>query len=444
MKKSNHKDKGNEPIPSRKIRAEKPIDRSSHGLVTNDLLLASVFSPSERINGFEQNDLGDIWWQTFFGIPNGQNPGQFDDSSDPNGAAGSSDKASLTRIDSIQFLAGKFTTDQQPPGQLPITATAERTIKVAGGSVFFFPTLNAVSPDVPLGEDGEPIRNSDGTLVGGIGTGGPTEGEVKIELDTLLAGIKNLSASIDGVEIPNLLNYRQKSDQPFSYTLPEDNISDIPGGGTFGGVLADGYWVGIGNLSPEDHVIKFGGSVEFNADNPGPDFVVDITYNISFDLNEIKGTNRKDTLFGTNGWDEIKGLNGNDYIVGREGNDALYGGNGRDTLIGVNPYACNPGLGEIDIFYGGKGRDTFVLGNSRQAYYQGKGLQDYALIKDFNTQDIIQLHGNRCSYELSETYSLGGKSGTSIFLKDTSELIGFVEGVTSLCLASNDFSFVCY
>ena len=72
------------------------------------------------------------------------------------------------------------------------------------------------------------------------------------------------------------------------------------------------------------------------------------------------------------------------------------------------------------------------------------GLQDYALIKDFNTQDTIQLHGNRRSYELSETYSLGGKSGTSIFLKDTSELIGFVEGVTGLYLASNDFSFVCY
>jgi Ca2+-binding RTX toxin-like protein len=434
VEKFNHKD---ELIPSK---PEKPMDRSSHGQVTNDLLLASVFSPSERINGFEQNDLGDIWWQTFFGIPADKNPSQFDDNTDPNGAAGSSEKASLTRIGSIQFLAGAVAETDE----LPFTATAERTIKVAGGSVFFLPILNAVSPDVLRDAKGDPIRNSDGTLVGGIGTGGPTEGEVKIELDTLLAGIVDLSASIDGVKIPNLFEYRQQSDQPFSYTLPEDNISDIPGGGTFGGVLADGYWVGIGNLSPEDHVIKFGGSLEFDADNPGPDFVLDITYNISFDLNEIKGTNRKDTLFGTNEWDEIKGLNGNDYIVGREGNDALYGGNGRDTLIGVNPYACNPGLGEIDIFYGGKDQDTFVLGNSKQAYYQGKGLQDYALIKDFNTQDTIQLHGNRRSYELSETYSLGGKSGTSIFLKDTSELIGFVEGVTGLYLASNDFSFVCY
>jgi hypothetical protein len=412
----------------------------------NDLILASVIPPDEPINGFKQNDLGDIWWQTLLSIPRDKNPTEFDDESDPQGVIGSSQKASLTRIDSIQFLAAAVTQTDE----LPFTATAERTIKVPGGTVFFLPILSGTNPD-PY------IKN--GKLAGGIGGFDKdgnriTEESASEELAKLIDTITYLGVTIDGVSIlesdlpPKNGNseYRQQSDQPFFYNLPKDNIliefgpGVTPLGETFGGVVGDGYWMGIGNLSPEQHEIRFQGGL--------PGFQLDITYNISFDLNPINGTNGQDYLMGTDGWDEINGLNRNDYIIGGKGNDALYGGRGSDTLIGVNPNFLNflnPGQGEIDILNGGEGRDTFVLGDANNVYYTGQGLQDYAIIKDFNkNQDTIQLHGNRRSYELSETYSLGGKSGTSIFLKDNHELIGFVEGVTNLSLASNDFSFVCH
>ena len=402
----------------------------------DDLLLASVFSPEETIKGFEQWDLGDRWWQTLYSIPANQNPLSFDDESDPNGAAGSSNKASETRIGNIQLLGGSNT-----------SSTAERTITVLGGSVFFFPILNAALPD--------PYVDEDGNLAGGIGGTDPegdpiTEEGVRQDLANLLGDtdlIEELNASIDGVAIPGLFDYRQVSqDGPFFIELPDDNLygPEIPAG-SFGGVLADGYWAGIGNLSPEDHVITFGAALEFDSENEGPDFVIDITYNISFDLNEIVGTNRKDAdaVRGTEGWDEIQGLNGKDYIVGLEGNDALYGGNGPDTLIGTNPDASelNPGEGEIDILYGGRGPDTHVLGDAKNAYYVGQERRDYALIRGFRNEDAIQLNGD-LSYELDNTVKLGTEPGTGIFLKETDELIGFVENVTNLSLTSNDFVLV--
>jgi Ca2+-binding RTX toxin-like protein len=416
----------------------------------SDLILASVYSPTEpteTINGYAQNDLGDQFWKALLRVPVDQNPSQFDDSTDPNGTTGSSYKASLTRLGSIQFLVGAVSNADD----LPFTATANRTITVPGESVFFFPILNALGPDVLVDENGVPVRNEDGTLAGGIGSPlGPTETEEREVLAALLGDrdlITELRASIDGVSISNLFDYRQASADPFSYYLPKNNILGIPvesGGETFGGVLSDGYWTGIGNLSPENHVIKFGAALEFDA-NPGPDFVLDITYNISFDLNKIMGTNGKDTdaVRGTKGWDEIYGLNGKDYIVGLEGNDALHGGNGADTLIGTNPHVCKPGKGEIDILDGGLGPDTYVLGDAKRAYYVGEDLRDYALIRGFSNEDVIQLNGD-FRYKLDNTLTLGGGSGTGIFLdpNGTNELIGFVEGVTNLSLASNDFVFV--
>lgn len=392
-----------------------------------DIILGSVIAPDEPINGYYQNDLGDIWWETLLGISADKNPLLYDDITDPNKAKGSSEKASLTRIDSIQLLAGVFNE----------SGTAERTIKVPGGSVFFLPILNGLNPDPYVN-----VKN--GRLAGGIGGFDQdgnliTETSAREDLADLINTINELHVSIDGVSIPNVFDYRQQSDQPFFYNLPVNNVYGLKfksEKGTFGGVVADGYWMGIGNLSPENHVIKFGGSL--------PDFKLDITYNISFELNPIVGTNRRDYITGTNGWDEIKGLNDNDYIVGLEGNDVLYGGDGNDTLIGVNPHTYHPGVGEIDILVGGNGSDTFVLGNKHNVFYAEKELQDYAIIRDFQTEDKIQLHGNSWIYELDKTYSLGGKSGTSIFVKDTYELIGFVEGVTNLNLASNDFNFACF
>lgn len=155
-------------------------------------------------------------------------------------------------------------------------------------------------------------------------------------------------------------------------------------------------------------------------------------------LRTLRGSNRKDTLTGTNAGEMLVGLRGNDRINAR---------GGHDILIGVNPNTRTPGRNEIDQLTGGGGRDLFVLGDRQRVYYNDgnrsrAGLQDYALIKDFNRkQDAIQLHGKASDYRLGASPT--GK-GTAIFLETgkTDELIAVVQGSGKLNLNSSAFQFV--
>jgi hypothetical protein len=71
--------------------------------------------------------------------------------------------------------------------------------------------------------------------------------------------VKQLQASIDGVDIPEseLEKYRIQS-PPFNFTLHKDNILGLPGITTTQG-MADGNWVFLKPLSPGIHEIKFKG-----------------------------------------------------------------------------------------------------------------------------------------------------------------------------------------
>ena len=125
------------------------------------------------------------------------------------------------------------------------------------------------------------------------------------------------------------------------------------------------------------------------------------------------------------------------------GNDNISGGDGPDTLIGVDPDSARPGEGEIDILEGGRGPDTYVLGDKENVYYAEEELRDYAIIRGFRREDVIQLNKG-FDYQFDSDITLFGKEGTGIFLKDTEELIGFVEGTSNLSFAANahDFIFV--
>ena len=164
------------------------------------------------------------------------------------------------------------------------------------------------------------------------------------------------------------------------------------------------------------------------------------------------GWNEDDYFDGGKGDDFVFGWYGNDYLNGGEGNDQLFGEADNDTLIGVDSLAANPGQGEIDVLVGGGGSDTFVLGdNQRKVYYQGggHGLDDYAVIFDFEEGDSIQLYGNSESYQLlSGDYThcgsaLGSSNDTLIFLG--ADPIGLVQGVEGSALDltnSNQFIYV--
>ncbi len=85
--------------------------------------------------------------------------------------------------------------------------------------------------------------------------------------------------------------------------------------------------------------------------------------------------------------------------------------------------------------------DTFILGDATEAYYDNMGIQDYALILNFDSsEDVIQLHGSAGDYLLGAAPS-EVPQGTGIFL-DNNELVGVVSGVSDLALDADYFSFV--
>ncbi|AOW99113.1 hypothetical protein BJP34_06295 [Moorena producens PAL-8-15-08-1] len=102
----------------------------------------------------------------------------------------------------------------------------------------------------------------------------------------------------------------------------------------------------------------------------------------------VKGAGRNDTIIGDNNSNQLTGGAGSDNITGAGGND---------TIVGVDPNSKKPGVNEIDVLTGGAGADKFVIGDSKNPYYVGRGgflgLNDYALVKDFQSgTDKIQLH----------------------------------------------------
>jgi hypothetical protein len=154
----------------------------------------------------------------------------------------------------------------------------------------------------------------------------------------------------------------------------------------------------------------------------------------------VSGNARAERLIGTAA-DEI--------LVGFRGSDIMKGGDGADTLIGVDPNARKPGVSERDTLIGNQGPDVFAVGNVRSVFYNdGKrttiGLQDYALIKDFNrTDDRIQLHGRHSHYRLGASPQ-GVPKGIGIFLENgkTDELVAIVQGQRNLRLTNPAFQFV--
>jgi VCBS repeat-containing protein len=130
-------------------------------------------------------------------------------------------------------------------------------------------------------------------------------------------------------------------------------------------------------------------------------------------------------------------------IMGSSGNDLLTGGASNDVLVGVMTNALNSGIGEIDRLTGYQGADTFVLGNRNSSFYVGAGVNDYALIQDFNSQegDAIQLRGSANDYILGVA-STGQGTGTGIFMSsDSNELIGIIGGVQPQALSLSQPSF---
>jgi Ca2+-binding RTX toxin-like protein len=150
-----------------------------------------------------------------------------------------------------------------------------------------------------------------------------------------------------------------------------------------------------------------------------------------------------------NGSDTLFGGAGRDSLEGQGGSDALFGGEGNDRLTGANFFAQRPGVGEIDTLNGGTGADEFILAKSQQSFYDDgddttAGLNDYALIQDFNTnEDLIRLQGTANQYVLGDS-PIAGVAGTAILRKTggVDELVAIIQGSTNLDLTASYFQYI--
>jgi Ca2+-binding RTX toxin-like protein len=155
----------------------------------------------------------------------------------------------------------------------------------------------------------------------------------------------------------------------------------------------------------------------------------------------ISGYIYNDLIDGGAGNDTLIGGGGNDSLLGKQGNDLLVGGAGNDTLDGFSE-GYNQ---EIDTLLGGPGADTFVLGDTTGSSYLGGRDSNgrdasYALIKDWDSSDFIQVHGGTSHYRLVKDRNWFGSStnDTGIYLGN--DLIGVIQDSTNV--SKKNFVFV--
>lgn len=139
--------------------------------------------------------------------------------------------------------------------------------------------------------------------------------------------------------------------------------------------------------------------------------------------------------------DIAAGFRQNQIILGREGND---------TLVGLDPVVDNPDQLQVDIFIGdeptipvpGVVRDfsnKFNLGDWRQPYYVNNGINDFAVVLDFNSGlDILQLHGSPLDYQLVQS-----STGTEILWQqgDVTDRVALLPFTYDLSLEGSYFQF---
>jgi hypothetical protein len=180
------------------------------------------------------------WWQWLYSLPVSMNP-----AFDTTGALAGNGQSGQ-----VFFLTGVFN----------VSGTAERTITVPTGKALFFPILN--------------VSWDNNCVVPPL-----TVDELYAAAASWVATTSELQASLDGVPLNSLFDYRVVS-PVFSYVLPPtDNIAQFFGcdvSGTTYPVVSDGFWLMLAPLSAGQHELNFGGTF-----GEPINFTLDITYHIT-------------------------------------------------------------------------------------------------------------------------------------------------------------------
>jgi hypothetical protein len=156
----------------------------------------------------------------------------------------------------VWFLAGAF-----PGGPSLIT----RTCTIPSGKALFFSPLNGVFGELGPG----PVSDC---------PNGPDDCPIQKIRALAAANVDNpeaLEATIDGVRVKNLIEYRVAS-PVFSAFFPDGAIFDIPKG-VHHPLVSDGYWLLLAPLSHGKHTIHFNGVASGGAFGLGITYHLDVT-----------------------------------------------------------------------------------------------------------------------------------------------------------------------
>jgi hypothetical protein len=159
-------------------------------------------------------------------------------------------------------------------------------VKHQAGPVFFIAGQSGFEDHAPVTRDFDlpagrfllvPIVNA-------LVANGPDPGypDTKTESDALTPGAtdeSSLLASIDGVDVPNPASYIQRSGTNFTLNLTDNNPIGFPAG-TYTDANSSGFWLLLPPLSPGDHTLNFGGSVNALT-TPGPNGITFPAYSIN-------------------------------------------------------------------------------------------------------------------------------------------------------------------
>jgi hypothetical protein len=200
-----------------------------------------VFPPNSVAYGKTYGEWSAAWWQWVLPIPGRDNP-----NADPTG-----EKCHVGQSGDVWFLAG--TTG----------GVTERTCTLPTGKAVFFPIVNTVFWD-PFGVE--------------------TLDDLRREAKDWIDHVTELEASVDGVSLQGLRNYRSQPPAPFEFIGPpveEDPLFGPLQAGTQTAV-ADGFYLMLQPFAPGPHTITFRGKIAIPAVFPSVQvFETIVTYHLT-------------------------------------------------------------------------------------------------------------------------------------------------------------------
>ncbi len=202
---------------------------------TNGLGNPAIFPTDSHPYGVSYSEWTAKWWQWAHSIPTQSNP-QLD-------MTGEHCAQAQNQTGPVWFLAGTS------------GGSIERTCTVPSGKAILFPVVNTIN----------------------IRAASETDEELLAVAKSMADSVTTLEASINGVPLQNLWNFRIQSPF-FDVILPNDNIFGISSGSYR--AVADGYWVFLEPLPPGQHEIRFHGAMVDPTAASTLNFETVVTYHV--------------------------------------------------------------------------------------------------------------------------------------------------------------------